>query len=125
MDAVLTAVAAVRDKTALFLRTDGFPPMSNIMIDWRPSKPYEADFGFGKPYALRHPFGTVTNGLLIVYPERKSGGPAGVDEGNEILIGFEKEATKGLLEDPEWNRYFEFRGVDGQEKLHVETVHGI
>ena len=111
---MLTAVAAVRDKTALFLRTDGFPPMSNITVDWRESKPYDADFGFGQPYALRQPFSIVTNGLTVVYPERKNGGPAGADEGNEILIAVEKEATEGLLEDPEWNRYFEFRGVDGE-----------
>jgi hypothetical protein len=116
MDAVLTQVAAVRDKTSLFLRMDSFPPMSNITTDWRDSNPYEADFGFGKPYAFRHPFVRVTNGFIIVYPERKNGGPAGEDEGNEILIGFEKKIVKDLLEDPEWSKFFEFRGVDGEEQ---------
>ena len=119
MNATLEAVAAVRDKTALMLRMDGFPPMSNITTDWRESKPYDADFGFGKPYAFRHPFSTVSNGYIIVYPRRKQGGPAGEDEGNEILIGFEKDATKDLLEDPEWNKYFDFRGVDGEETMHA------
>jgi hypothetical protein len=116
MDAVLTQVAAVRDKTSLFLRMDSFPPMSNITTDWRDLNPYEADFGFGKPYAFRHPFDRVTNGFIIVYPERKNGGPAGEDEGNEILIGFEKKIVKDLLEDPEWSKFFEFRGFDGEEQ---------
>ncbi|PGH18373.1 hypothetical protein AJ79_00439 [Helicocarpus griseus UAMH5409] len=118
MDAVLTQVAAVRDKTTLFLRMDGFPPLSNITTDWRDSKPYEADFGFGRPYAFRHPFDTVTNGYIIIYPTRINGGPAGEDEGNEILIGFEKAIAKNLIEDPEWNKYFEFRGVDGEDLLN-------
>ncbi|KAH9995933.1 transferase family-domain-containing protein [Xylariaceae sp. FL0662B] len=116
LDASLAQVAAVRDKTSLFLRMDSFPPMSNIATDWRDSKPYDADFGFGKPYAFRHPFEMVTNGYIIIYPERKNGGPAGADEGNEILIGLEKDASKSLLEDPDWNKYFEFRGVDGMDK---------
>ncbi|EMR64464.1 putative acyl transferase protein [Eutypa lata UCREL1] len=125
LDVMLTQVAAVRDKTTLFLRMDSFPPLSNITTDWRDSKPYDADFGFGRPYAFRHPFDTVTNGYVIIYPERTHGGPAGPDEGNEILIGFEKEATESLLGDPEWNGFFEFRGVDGEEKRGAGPVHAI
>ncbi|KAK2790359.1 hypothetical protein FQN52_005627 [Onygenales sp. PD_12] len=114
MDAALTQVAAVRDKTTLFLRMDGFPPMSNITTDWRDSKPFDADFGFAHPYGFRHPFDTVTNGYIIIYPTRTNGGPAGADEGNEILLGVEKAIVQDLLDDPEWNGYFEFRGVDGE-----------
>jgi hypothetical protein len=115
MKATLAQVAAVRDKTTLFLRMDSFPPMSNITTDWRDSKPYDADFGFSTPYAFRHPFDTATNGYIIIYPARKNGAPAGEDEGNEILIGFEKELANDLIEDPEWNKYFEFRGFDGED----------
>lgn len=122
---MLTQVAAVRDKTTLFLRMDSFPPLSNITTDWRDSKPYDAGFGFGRPYAFRHPFDTVTNGYVIIYPERTHGGPAGPDEGNEILIGFEKEATESMLGDPEWNGFFEFRGVDGEEKGGAGSVYAI
>lgn len=86
--------------------------MSNLVSDWRDSKPYGADFGFAKPYAFRHPFDTGTNGFILIYPARIVGGPAGEDEGNEIQIGLEKELTQDLLDDPEWNRYFEFRGFD-------------
>ncbi|KAF7536761.1 hypothetical protein G7054_g4301 [Neopestalotiopsis clavispora] len=112
LEAVITQIAAVRDKTSLFTRLDCFPPMSNLVSDWRDSKPYGADFGFAKPYAFRHPFDTGTNGFILIYPARIVGGPAGEDEGNEIQIGLEKELTQDLLDDPEWNRYFEFRGFD-------------
>lgn len=115
MDATISQIVAVRDKTTLSMRLDAFPPLSNITADWRDSKPYEADFGFAKPYVFRHPFDRVTNGYIVIYPTRTIGGPAGSDEGNEILIGFEKDLTKSLLEDPEWNEYFEFRGVDRED----------
>ncbi|KAI0470581.1 hypothetical protein GGR56DRAFT_659519 [Xylariaceae sp. FL0804] len=117
MEGMLGQIAAVRDKTALFLRMDSFPPMSNITTDWRDCVPCDADFGFAKPIAFRHPFPVVTPGYIIIFPPRTNGGPAGADEGNEFLIGFEKEITKDLVEDPEWNKYFEFRGVDVEEKI--------
>ncbi|KAK3941451.1 hypothetical protein QBC46DRAFT_340585 [Diplogelasinospora grovesii] len=100
LDTALTAIAPIRDKTTLFLKTDSFP----------------ADFKFARPYAFRFPFDTVTAGLTVAYPVRTNGAPAGDDEGNEFSIGFEKELAKGLIEDPEWDRYFEFRGVDAEEK---------
>jgi hypothetical protein len=52
----------------------------------------------------------------VVFPARTNGAPAGEDEGNEFLIGFEKELVAGLLEDEEWGRWFEFRGVDSEDK---------
>lgn len=115
LDIALSAIAPIRDKTALFLRTDSFPPMSNITTDWRDTRPGEADFGFGKPHAFRFPFDTVTPGLAVVYPVRTNSPPAGEDEGHEFSIGFERELAAGLIEDPEWNRYFEYRGVDAEE----------
>ncbi|KAI1504817.1 hypothetical protein F5X99DRAFT_349835 [Biscogniauxia marginata] len=119
LDVTLSAIAPVRDKTALFLRTDSLPPMSNLTVEWRDSRPCEADFGFAKPFAFRHPFDTVTANLAVVYPARTNGAPAGDDEGNEISISFEKELAKDLIEDPEWNKYFEFRGVDAEEKAYA------
>ncbi|KAL4737601.1 hypothetical protein BDV11DRAFT_206611 [Aspergillus similis] len=117
LDTALSAIAPVRDKTALFLRTDSFPPMSNFTTDWRDARPCDADFGFGKPHAFRFPLNTATNGLLVVYPVRTNNAPAGEDEGNEFCIGFEKELARALIEDPEWTRYFEFRGVDTEEQV--------
>lgn len=94
--------------------------MSNFTTEWRDTRPCDADFGFAKPYAFRFPFDTVTAGLTVVYPVRTNGAPAGDNEGNEFSIGFEKELTEGLINDPEWNKYFEFRGVDAEEKIDAE-----
>jgi len=116
VEAMLDTLHRIRDKTTLFLRTDSLPPMSNVITEWRDTKPSEADFGFGRPVAFRAPFDTVTAGLTLVYPPRTVDPPAGEDEGLEMCFGFEKELTKGLLEDPEWNRFFEFRGVDAEDQ---------
>ncbi|KAK4188566.1 hypothetical protein QBC35DRAFT_495826 [Podospora australis] len=113
MEATLAAIAPIKDKSALFLRVDSFPPLSNFISDWRDTNHCEADFGFGKPFAFRFPFDTVTNGLAIVYPVRSSeGAPAGEDEGNEFSIAIEDEIREDLLKDEEWTKWFEYRGVD-------------
>lgn len=111
---MLTQIVSIKNKTSLNRRMDSYPPLSNITTDWRESNPYGADFGFGKPYAFRHPFDTVGNGYIIVYPQRQNGGPAGEDEGNEILISLEKAVVQNLLEDAEWSEYFDFRGTDSE-----------
>lgn len=85
------------------------------MTDWRDAAACEADFGFGRPHAFRHPFNTVTVGITIVYPPRLSGATAWEDEGCEFSIGFEKELAEGLVRDLEFSRFFEFRGVDAEE----------
>lgn len=94
--------------------------MSNFTTEWRDTQASEASFGFAKPQAFRFPFDTVTAGLAVVYPARINSPPSGEDEGNEFSIGFEKELAKDLIEDPEWNKYFEFRGVDAEEKMNVD-----
>lgn len=93
----LSAIAPVRHKTTLSLRTDSFPPMSNFTTEWRNTRPCQAYFGF--------PFNTVTAGLTVIYPVRINGASTGNDEGNEFSIGFEKELAQSLMEDPEWNQY--------------------
>lgn len=113
LDKALDAVAPVRDKSVLYLRCDSFAPMYNFTSDWRDANIAGADFGFAKPYAFRHPMDFVTPGLQIVYPPR--GDEPESDEGPELCFGFEKELTQALIEDPEWSRYLEFRGVDAEE----------
>ncbi|KAG8160791.1 hypothetical protein KVR01_009055 [Diaporthe batatas] len=113
LDAALESVAPVRDKTVLYLRCDSFPPMYNFTTDWRDTDVAGADFGFARPCAFRLPMEHVTPGCQVVYPPRSN--DPGSDEGPELLVGFEKELTGGLLGDPEWSRYFEFRGVEAEE----------
>lgn len=102
--------ARVRNKLDLSINLSSFPPMSMLVSDWRVADFREDDFGFGKPSCFRHLFGGVPLCQILAYAPRK--GPAGDDEGMEILIAFETELSQQLIEDPEWNKYFEYRGVD-------------
>lgn len=113
LDAALKMLAPVGNKEELSIRINSFPPLSMVFTDWRDANVCDSDFGFGKPAAFRHLFDTVTEGLCIVYPAHN--GPAGDDEGIELQLAFEKELTQQLVEDPEWSKYFEFRGVDAEE----------
>ncbi|KAK2009013.1 hypothetical protein LZ32DRAFT_591007 [Colletotrichum eremochloae] len=113
----LQTVAPIRNKWDLSIRVNSFPPMSLVITDWRDADVCNADFGFAKPTAFRHLFepNTVTENIVIVYPPHR--GPAGDDEGIELQVSFEKELVQQLVDDPEWNQYFEFRGVDAEEAV--------
>ncbi|TPX18760.1 uncharacterized protein E0L32_002617 [Thyridium curvatum] len=109
--AVLQMLAPIRNKPDLSVRVNSFPPMTFVVTDWREADVCGQDFGFAKPTAFRHLFGKVlTENLVVVYPPRD--GPAGDDEGVEVQFAFEKELTQQLISDPEWSKYFEFRGID-------------
>ncbi|KAI1639433.1 hypothetical protein F4809DRAFT_657324 [Biscogniauxia mediterranea] len=85
----ISAMAPIRDKAALHWRADSSSPL------------------------------TMSNDRLAmtsIYPERSNNPPAGEDEGNEISVPLEKEIIRDVLEDPEWNSYFEFRGLEADEK---------
>ncbi|KAI1372418.1 acyltransferase [Hypoxylon crocopeplum] len=113
----LEMVAPIRDKTSLFIRIDSFPPLTIIMTDWRDTKICDADFGFGKPKAFRHLFANkIDEGLAIIYPPRATDNP---DEGCEFMIPYEQQLVKPLTEDPEFKKYFEFRGY---ETTFVEDI---
>lgn len=116
----LQMLAPIRNKPDLSVRVNSFPPMTLVITDWRDADVCTADFGFGKPAAFRHLFDTVTEGLVIVYPPRN--GPAGDDEGIELQVAFEKTLVQQLVDDPEWNKYFEFRGVDAEEARPVSEA---
>ncbi|KAM7204513.1 Transferase [Rhypophila sp. PSN 637] len=116
----LGMLAPVRNKKDLSVRVDSLPPLTLAVTDWRDAKGIclEADFGagelLGKPVAFRHLFGSVvSDGLVIVYPPKKSAhGGEDEEEGIELHFAFEKELVDQLLCEEEWARYFEFRGVD-------------
>ncbi|KAF1848165.1 uncharacterized protein K460DRAFT_308124 [Cucurbitaria berberidis CBS 394.84] len=114
LQGMLQKFAPVRNKQDLSINVDSFPPMSILLTDWRDANICSFDFGFAEPTAYRHLFGGVPLCLALVYPPHK--GPAGDDEGMEIQFTFETELVQQLLNDPEWSKYFEFRGVDAWQE---------
>lgn len=112
--ATLAAVAPVENKYDLSTRLDTFPPMSMVVTDWREADVCSSSFGFGKPVAYRHLSDRIVDGVVIVYPPTREG-PGGEDEGIEVQFAFERELMQELVDDEEWRRYFEFRGVDMQD----------
>jgi hypothetical protein len=117
LDKTLDMEAMVRDKTALNIRIDSQPPMSILQTDHRDANVTAADFGFAKPITYRHLLDCVTEGVIIIYPPRSMAPES--DEGCEFAISYEKRLAQTLIEDPEWNEYFEYRGVDAEHASHA------
>lgn len=115
----LEKLSRVRNQRDLSIRVDSLPPMSLLCTDWRSAVLCSFDFGFGKASAWRHLFGGVALSNVCVYGPRK--GPAGDDEGVEILLPLEIELSQKILSDPLWNEYFEFRGIDDSEDEVAST----
>lgn len=109
LDKRLEMVAAIRDKTNLFLRTDTFSPMSVMMTDWRSTNIAAADFGLARPTTFRHVSDNYTRCIVQVLPPRAAAPDS--DEGCEFVVTYEKDLAKTLIGDPEWNKYFEYRGL--------------
>ncbi|KAJ9136640.1 Omega-hydroxypalmitate O-feruloyl transferase [Pleurostoma richardsiae] len=109
LDKALAMLAPVRDKTCLFTRVNSLAPLSTAMTDWRETAICETDFGFAQPVAYRHLFDAVTEGLILIYPPRKSDNP---DEGCEFVLTFETDIVKPVLDDPDLMKYFDFRGYE-------------
>ncbi|KAH7025078.1 uncharacterized protein B0I36DRAFT_295863 [Microdochium trichocladiopsis] len=103
----------VRNKADLSINVDLYPPLANLVSDWRAADYCSMDFGFGKPVAWRVLMGRVALSQICVYAPRH--GPAGADEGMEVLLTVEKELLPRLLGDEEWTRFFEYRGLDAWE----------
>lgn len=111
MEKLMDMIAPIRDKRSISLRVDALPPMSMWVTDHRPGDVGDFDFGFGKPITHRHLWGdNVTPGLVLIYaPTRSSLNP---DEGYTFTVTVEEELVPKLLQDPEWNEFFEYRGID-------------
>jgi hypothetical protein len=116
----LASFASVRNKQDLSINVDSFPPMAMLISDWRYSDICKFDWGFAQPTAYRHLFGGVPLCQVIVFPARK--GPAGDDEGMEVQLTFETELVSQLLHDPDWSKYFEFRGVDASDEESLKMA---
>ncbi|KAL4801807.1 transferase [Aspergillus unguis] len=115
LDQMLEQIAMFRDKSALNIRIDSFPPMSILQTDHRDVNISAADFGFGTPIAYRQLLDRVTNGVIVVYPPRQNGNP---DEGYEFAIFYERDLARTLVEDETWNQYFGYRGIDAVDSSY-------
>ncbi|OTA55459.1 hypothetical protein K449DRAFT_408814 [Hypoxylon sp. EC38] len=123
LDQALEYAATVRNKTGLSIRIDSKPPMSILQTDHRDAYAPAADFGFARPITYRHIMDNVTEGVIIIYPPRQAAPDS--DEGVEIAISYEERLAKNLIEDPEWNEYFEYRGVDGEVSHKSSVTNGV
>ncbi|CAN8104198.1 unnamed protein product [Discula destructiva] len=111
MEKLVEMIAPIRDKRSISLRVDAYSPMSMWVTDHRSGDVGHFDFGFGEPITYRHLWGeNVTPGLVLIYaPIKSSPDP---DEGYTFTVTIEKELVPKLLQDPGWNEFFEYRGVD-------------
>ncbi|KAI7778621.1 hypothetical protein LA080_001951 [Diaporthe eres] len=111
MEALVEAIAPIRDKRSIGLRADALPPMSTWVTDHRPADVGGLDFGFGRPITHRHLWGEhLSAGLVLIYaPGSSSSDP---DEGFTFTVTIEKQLVSKLVRDPEWSEYFEYRGID-------------
>ncbi|KAK2032277.1 hypothetical protein LX32DRAFT_710805 [Colletotrichum zoysiae] len=110
VDEVLAMAATVRDKSSLCIRVDSRPPMSIGQTDHRSADITTADFGFARPATYRYLMSEVTNNGILVYPSRDPSPES--DEGPEVVIMYETELAQTLIDDPIWNEFFEYRGIE-------------
>lgn len=111
LERLIDVIAPIRDKRSVSLRADAHPPMSMFVTDTRAADAKDFDFGFAKPVAVRHLWGNeVAAGVILIYAPFPSGPTE--DEGWMFTIGMEKELVPNLIANPEWTRYFEYRGID-------------
>ncbi|KAK4042299.1 hypothetical protein C8A01DRAFT_33648 [Parachaetomium inaequale] len=122
LDEMLELIRVVRDKVAAAPNLHRLAALAHIVTDHRPAGTVTgaffsgaeegADFGFGKVVAYRQLWGRANVGMVVIYAPRVEGGE---DEGYEVTIGYEKVLAKELLEDEEWGRWFEYRGLDWED----------
>ena len=110
LEATIAKVAPVRDKSNLHFRLDSLPPMSLVVTDWRDADICAADFGFGRPVAVRQLVDKAVENLLVIYPQRTVNGDP--EHGLEVVLPFEKHAVEMLIQDPDMNQFFTFRGFE-------------
>ncbi|RSM05541.1 hypothetical protein CDV31_009532 [Fusarium ambrosium] len=122
LDKTLEMVATARDKTTMNIQIDAQPPMSMLLTDHRDASVSRLDFGFATPVTYRHLINRVTTGVIVIYPPRDPSPES--DEGPEFSIFYEKRLAQDLIDDPTWNEYFEYRGVDAEDATETAKVNG-
>lgn len=113
VEGLLEYIAMLRDQQSVSFNLMSKPPMSFFVTDHRPADVSSCDFGFGFP--LTHRFLTgddISLNMTLVYPATRSCKESDGDEGTIWSITMEKAVVPALLNDVEWSRYFEYRGID-------------
>lgn len=122
LDKTLEMVATARDKTTMNIRIDAQPPLSILQTDHRDASVSRLDFGFATPVTYRHLINRVTTGVIVIYAPRDPSPES--DEGPEFSIFYEKRLAQNLIDDPTWNEYFEYRGIDAEDATESAKVNG-
>lgn len=118
LDQALEKIAMTRDKTEVCGRPTRLQPGTIAFSDHRDVRITEIDFGFAKPLAYRLIFEDLPNGLFIAYPPRNESPES--DEGPEFALYYEKQLAQDLIDDMEFGKYFEYRGVDSIERRYFD-----
>ncbi|KAL4811961.1 hypothetical protein BDW67DRAFT_179148 [Aspergillus spinulosporus] len=121
LDAMLTMLR-IHDKAALKLRIDCQLLISILQTDHQDTNIPQADLGVARSITYRYLLDFVTSAFILIYPARVGSGPHGGDEGCEFPIVYECELAQTLIDDPEWNSFFEFRGVDAVDVASTPEV---
>ncbi|KAK1987829.1 acyltransferase [Colletotrichum cereale] len=112
LDEILETAATIRVKANLSARFDTHPPMSIGQSDHRSANIALADFSFAKPAAYRYLMNEVPNNGILIYPSRDPSPKS--DEGPEVVIMYETDLAQTLIDDPIWNEFFEYRGIEAK-----------
>lgn len=87
-------------------KAGAIPPFKTT--DWRAPNVYEADFGLGKPKALRHLLGVAPS--VTIYPYRQA--REDQEEVLEFAVPVETAVLQKLLGDENVKEWFDFKGED-------------
>ncbi|KAI6348248.1 hypothetical protein MCOR25_010829 [Pyricularia grisea] len=118
VEAAVTRMLALRDKSSLARDIKSLPPLSMVVTDWRRASLEGCDFGFGCPCAFRHLTPAAAACMVVVFPPRLHG-QSGKDEGPEIALSVENELVNAISNDSRFTEFFEVRGY---EVMHKDLV---
>ncbi|KAL4985165.1 hypothetical protein BDW68DRAFT_180011 [Aspergillus falconensis] len=99
LDAMLDMVSIVRDKSTLNIRVD--PPDGPSGCEYHRGRLWVWLTNYLSSFLAR-----VTNGVIVIYPPRTIAEDS--DEECEFAIFYGEDLAQTLIDDPEWNAYFEY-----------------
>ncbi|KAI0127603.1 transferase family-domain-containing protein [Xylariales sp. AK1849] len=100
------AVAAFNNKAAVSWKLGSVPRFTVVMSDRRATGAYEADFGFGRPVAVRNVNAPVEPCMMRLLPARPNlDAKFDEDAGYEVQIPVESPCFEEFVKDPELLQY--------------------